>query len=139
MYMLFKRLSPLLKHRGFAYMELLVVFVFLTAIFAVMIPTYFDYVDKAKLTLARNTVNTIGKALDLYRHKHRTYPARIDFTTGRDTTGLAVFTKSLLEKIESDITSIDSYVGSDSNYTLTVTAADKNQTAISLTPDGSTD
>jgi len=126
-------LKPL---RGSAYLELLLVFIFLTAIFAIIVPTYFDYIDKAKLTLAHNTIDTVGKALKLYQHKHQTYPLKIDFTSGKDTAGSAVFTESLLEQIHADFSSIDSYVGSESNYTLIVTATDEQHTTILLTPKG---
>ncbi len=138
--MITTRLTPLLrrKQKGSAYLELVVVFVFLAAIFAVMLPTYFNYVDKAKLTLARNTASTMGKALELYHHKHKRYPVRIDFATGQDSRGTAVFTASLLEQIGSDFASIVSYSGSPTTYILTVTANDKKQTTIRLTPDGAT-
>ncbi|PLY07113.1 MAG: hypothetical protein C0624_03760 [Desulfuromonas sp.] len=122
--------------RGSAYLELLMVFIILAALFAIIVPTYFDYVDKAKLTLAHNTIDTVGKALKLYHHKHQTYPANIDFTSGKDTTGGAVFTESLLEQIHTDFSSIDSYSSSVSDYTLTATATDKQQTTILLTPKG---
>lgn len=124
------------KHKGSAYLELVLVFVFLAAIFGIMIPTYFNYVDKAKLTLASNTVHTIGTALKIYHRQHRTYPENIDFTTGKDPRGLAVFTNSLLDQIASDFSSIESYVGTSSTFTLTVTASDKHQTPIVLTPSG---
>jgi len=138
--MITTRLPSLLrrKQKGSAYLELVVMFVFLTAIFAVMVPTYFNYVDKAKLTLAHNTASTVGKALELYHRKHHSYPVRIDFATGQDPHGTAVFTVSLLEQIHADFARVDSYVGSQATYTLTLTANDKHQTTIEVTPTGVT-
>ncbi|PLX78074.1 MAG: hypothetical protein C0615_04175 [Desulfuromonas sp.] len=115
-------------------MELLVAFFILVALLVIIVPTYFNYLDKAKLTLARNTVDSIGKALDSYKHQRASYPATIDFTTGKTDSGMTVFTSSLLEQIDAELSSIESYTGSATDYTLTVRATDEDRTVITLTP-----
>ncbi len=122
------------KPKGSAFLELLVVFVIAAALFTIIVPTYFDYLNKAKLTLAHNTINSVGKALTSYKHNHHIFPARINFTTGKDDFGTTVLQQSLLDQTKTDFSSIESYVATKTTYTLTVRATDKNLTVIILTP-----
>ena len=122
------------KSRGSVTTDLLVAFFILAALLVIIVPTYFSYLDRAKLTLARNTIDSIGKALATYKQQHPSYPVAIDFKTGKAASGSTVFTNSLLEQIEAELSSIESYTGSATDYTLTVRATDDDRTVITLTP-----
>jgi Tfp pilus assembly protein PilE len=114
--------------------EIVGAFAVLVILIIVVVPTYFQYLDKAKLTLAHNTVNSVSKALVSYKKTHQHFPDKIDFTTGKDNLGTIVFPPNLLDQINSDFSSISSYVASEETYILIVKATDKKQTLITLKP-----
>lgn len=128
--------SYLLKgdQKGSLHMEVVVVVVVVAALIGFIVPTYYQYIDKAKLTLARSTLESMKVDLRSYQQEHRRYPTEIDFDTGKDELGILVFRGTLVDQIGTDFSSIDSYVGTTDTYTLTAIATDKKLTVMTLAP-----
>jgi len=64
------------KNKGFSLMELTIVLAILAIIAAILIPTFFNLTDGARLRSDVQSARTIQNAMDLYR-----------LTTGRDVAG----------------------------------------------------
>jgi len=138
-----EQLPPRIGSRGFTLVELLMVLAIIVALAAISIPVYKNYVDKAKITLAYGTLDTIRKTMELYHVDNQEYPPEpIDFiTTGADsaTPPRTVFSPLMLQQIANDLTPpIVSYNGSTMTYTLVAKARDNAQTIMTLTPLGIT-
>jgi prepilin-type N-terminal cleavage/methylation domain-containing protein len=121
--------------KGFTLLELLIVLAIISALAAITIPIYHNYVDKAKRSVAFATLDTIRKTLEAYHLENGEYPPPpIDFTTGMDSAvpPRNVFLPSLVEQINTDL-GIVSYVRGLDDYTLIVTARDRIQTTITIT------
>lgn len=127
--------KPCRRARGFTLIELLVVVAIIGTLAAIAIPAYYGYVNKAKRTVAINTMGTIRKTLEAFSIDHGEYPEKpIDFTTGLDNQARTVFPPVLLDNIRNDLLSIDSYDLAGEQYTVTATAKDSEHTVLTLTP-----
>ena len=115
-------------------MELLIVVVIIGVLAAIAIPAYNSYINKAKITTAQAALDTIRKTLESYHIDYQEYPDSIDFNTGQDGLGRTVFEPQLVDQINSDLTSVDSYLNSGTTYTLVARAKDSDQTVMTLTP-----
>ena len=115
-------------------MELLVVLVILGILSAIAIPAYNHYINAAKITTAVATLNEVRKNLESYYIDYQDYPAAIDFSTGEDGLGRTVFQPPLVNQINRDLSSIDSYTSDATTYTLVVKANDSKQAVMTLTP-----
>lgn len=123
------------RDRGFTVIELLVVVAIIGALVAIAIPAYFSYVNKAKLTVAINTMSTIRKTLETFNIDFGEFPEPpINFATGLDNLGRTVFPPLLRENIDNDLQSINSYALVGANYMVTATAKDSANTVLTLTP-----
>lgn len=120
------------KQKGYSF-ELVVACVIVIALATFLVPTYFKYINIAKVTLAKNTAYSLKDAIESYRNLHKEYPASINFSTGKDSTGNFVFHEELLSQISDDFFSIDSYIGTADSYTLIIKVSDKNHTVIKHT------
>jgi Tfp pilus assembly protein PilE len=115
--------------------ELLVVMAIIGALASIAIPAYYSYVNKAKRTVAINTMSTIRKTFEAFHIDNGEYPEKpINFTTGLDNLGRTVFPPMLLDNIKNDLLSIDSYSLVGQDYTITATAKDSDHTILTLTP-----
>jgi prepilin-type N-terminal cleavage/methylation domain-containing protein len=127
--------KPRGRERGFTMIELLVVVAIIGALAAIAIPAYFSYVNKAKLTVAINTMSTIRKTLEAFNIDYGEFPEPpINFATGLDNLGRTVFPPILRENIDNDLQSIDSYTLAGADYTVIATAKDSANTVLTLTP-----
>jgi len=120
---------------GFTLIELLIVVAIIAVLAAISIPTYQNFVDKAKIAVAQETLTTVRNTLvDYVVDTSSAYPATINFTTGLDDQGRTVFQQPLREQISRDLflPSI-SYSRNFSNFTITAQANDKNHTVLLLT------
>jgi type II secretion system protein G len=123
------------RARGFTLIELLVIVAILGALAAIAIPAYYSYVNKARLTVAISTMSTIRKTLESFSIDHGEFPEPpINFTTGLDNLGRTVFPSMLLDNINNDLFSIDSYTLIGQDYTVTAKAKDSDHTLLTLTP-----
>jgi general secretion pathway protein G len=121
-------------NQGFTLLELLVVVAIIGIIASIAIPRYYQYIDKAKITVAVATLDTTRKVIEDYFNEYSNYPATIDFTTGKDGFGRTVFPSILTADLQKDFASIDSYVPTTDSYTLTARANNSAQTVVILTP-----
>lgn len=121
--------------RGSSIVELLAVIAITVALAIMAIPVYNDYIDKAKVTIAFDTLDEIQKALKSYHREYQSYPPEpMDFLlAGTDSNGHTVFQSILLEKISEDITPVSYHLTSDS-YTFIARAKDSEQTIMTMTP-----
>lgn len=121
------------KAAGFTLVEILITLAIVATLAAVSIPAYNNYIEKAKLTLAVNTMGATRKVLENYFIDNGGYPLTIDFATGLDGLGKVVLSQDILENFRSSIFSIESYTPLPADYTLIVRAKDARHTFITLT------
>lgn len=119
---------------GFTLVEILVVMALIAALTAIAYPAYRSYIDKAKVTVGISTLETVRKTIEDYHGDNGAYPAGIDMATGKDPLGKTVLPTVLLAEFRSNLFSLESYVVTADNYTLTARAIDANHTLLVLTP-----
>lgn len=73
--MLIEMLAPQQRQRGFTLLELLVVLVVLGLLAGIVGPKYFNQLGKSEAKVARAQVESLVKALDLYRLEIGHYPS----------------------------------------------------------------
>ena len=122
------------RSSGFTLVELLIVVVIIGLLSAIAIPAYNSYVDKAKLTVSINTLESVRKAIDDYYSVSSSYPPNIDMTTGGDGSGRLVLDGIMLAEFKKNLT-LESYASPVSgSYTFTVRANNRQQTLLVLVP-----
>lgn len=126
--------------RGSGILELLAVIFIVVALAVIIIPVYNDYIDKAKVTIALDTLDTTRKALDSYHVEHKEYPPTFEatfpssfFFTGVDSNKRTVFHSLLIEQLRENVSPV-SYNSTADTYTFTVMAKDSEETTITVTP-----
>jgi prepilin-type N-terminal cleavage/methylation domain-containing protein len=120
--------------RGFTLVEILVALVIIAILSAVSFPLYNRYIDKAKVTLAISTLEAVRRVMEIYHVDHGTYPASIDFATGKDDQGRTVLEGAQVDEIKRNILTVVSYTGGASTYTVNARAKDSSHTTLVLTP-----
>jgi Tfp pilus assembly protein PilE len=106
----------------------------IAALTAIAYPFYTGYINKAKVTVGISTLETVRKTIEEYRGDHGDYPAGIDMTSGKDPFGRTVLPTALLAEFKSNLFSLESYLVTADDYTLTARAIDANHTLLVLTP-----
>lgn len=129
-----KNTNEALSDKGFTLLEILVVLAIIATLSAIAIPTYRHYINKAKVTLAISTLETVRKKMEFYHIDFGSYPVNIDFTTGKDDQGNTVFESTLLDEITRNIFNVESYTIAINSYTLKARARDTPHTMLILTP-----
>lgn len=119
---------------GFTLIEILIVMAIIAALTAVAYPFYTGYINKAKVTVGISTLETVRKTIEDYHGDHGDYPAGIDMATGKDPLGRTVLPAGLLAEFRSNLFSLESYLVTADDYTLTARAIDANHTLLVLTP-----
>lgn len=129
---------------GFTLIELLVVVAIIGALASIAIPVYTNYVDKARVTVAIGTLDTIRKSLEFFHIDNQRYPQGIDFDahSGLEIPGtLRVFASALVEQIDNDLTVTNAdyvYNSATMTYVLTAKAKNRAQTVLTMTPQQTT-
>jgi prepilin-type N-terminal cleavage/methylation domain-containing protein len=126
------------RGRGFSLIELLSVIAILGLIAGFVIPTFFGYVDRAKVTVSIAVLDSLRKDIEVYHDQHQAYPAGIDFTNFTDQSGNNVLFSLNEATLHSKMFSWDSYIASALTYTITAKATDSKHTVLTLTPQGIT-
>jgi len=112
----------------------MIVLAVLATLTAIAYPFYNSYIDKAKVTIGISTLETVRKTFEEFHIENGNYPATIDMATGKDDLGKTVLTTALLAEFKSNLFSLESYVATTADYTLTAKASDRKHTLLVLTP-----
>jgi len=127
-----KKLSGRKSTSGFTLVELLVVMIVLGIIAAISIGVYFNYLNKAKLTLAVSLAENTRKNLSAYNLDKGRYPQSIDFTNCTDENGNVVFSPTFCNRFKTDVSSVENYTSDGQNYILYLRAIDNKKTLVTL-------
>jgi len=128
-------LKPLPARRsGFTLLEILVAVAVIAILATLSFPIYKNYIDKAKRTVAINTLEIFRKTLEEYNMQNGVYPAAINTATGLDGQGKTVLDAQLLFDFKKNFFSVVSYTSTSMDYTLTVRANDSAHTQLQISP-----
>ena len=117
---------------GFTIIELIIVLTILAVLITIATATYFNYINRAKLTVSISTLDMVSKSLESYHADYNKYPESIDFTSCVDEQGHTVFLSDFCDQMKKDLYSIESYSISGTNYILTAKARDDKYTLLTL-------
>ncbi len=112
------------------WLEPLVILILLLAITIMGITGFYQYLDKARLTLSVAAMNKAQDALKNYKTLHRSFPASLEFDNCSDQDHLVVFS---CDEVKADINSFLSYVGTAETFVLKAKANDSHGTFITVT------
>lgn len=115
--------------------ELLVVLVILGILSSISFFAYGNYVNKARLTVAVSALETLRLTLENFHIDYGGYPADIDFSTGEDDLGRAVFDNQFALQLGDDLFAIDSYNSAGLGYTLFARANNRQRTLLKMVPE----
>jgi prepilin-type N-terminal cleavage/methylation domain-containing protein len=127
-------------HRGFTLIELIIVLAIIGVISAIAIPAYFNYLDRARITVSLSLLDALRKDLEVYQDAYHQYPESINFTDFTDQNGNSVLFSLKLNTMQAKMYSwvLYSQLSSGGTYTLKAKAIDSNHTILTLTPQGIT-
>ena len=135
-----------MKNKGFTLIELIVVIVIIGILAAIAIPRFMGAQDRARIGAAEAEVTKMRQAVGLFEIDYATY--RLDKTHGGNLTEAtyAGFVSKLLQPDGSAymtlpdttnfINSSFSYTGSDTTFTIRVTAKDSRSAIVTGIPSG---
>jgi prepilin-type N-terminal cleavage/methylation domain-containing protein len=118
---------------GFTLIELLYAIIILIILILIAYPLYNSYIDKARLTVAISTLNSVQKDLESYHMDNNKYPASINFSNCTDDLGHSVFPSDFCDQINRDLYPGESYSINDQSYILKARARDNKHTLFTLT------
>jgi prepilin-type N-terminal cleavage/methylation domain-containing protein len=118
---------------GFTLVEILIVVAIVAILSSISFPVYKNYIEKAKVTVAINTLESVRKAMEIYYIDSHLYPAALDFASGLDGQGHVVLPPDQLADFNRNIFSVESYSGTTAEFTLVVRAIDSKHTLLTLT------
>jgi prepilin-type N-terminal cleavage/methylation domain-containing protein len=131
-----KKMRIIERNSGLTLVELSFALIILAVICAIGIYVYIGYIDKAKITVAEDTLLLARDNLNIYNMDKGKYPDSISFDTCVDENSRAVFSSSFCKQLKEDLSSIDSYTYNteQSTYTLIARAKNVKRTPLTLTP-----
>lgn len=127
------------NRNGFTLIELLVVVAVLAILAAIALPSYMNYVDRARLISSVAAMDIIKHDLELYNNDNGQYPGTVNFPAFTDGSGNLVLLSSSVPIVNGKINAWVSYNPQPGNsYELKAEAKDRNNTEITLTPNSIT-
>lgn len=120
------------KHSGFTLLELCIAIGILLSLIAIAFSIYTVYINKARLTVAISTLDSVQKTLESYHLDNNKYPASINFDNCVDDQGRTVFSSDFCDQIKNDLYS-ENYAINGFGYVLTAQANDNKHTTMTLT------
>lgn len=123
---------------GFTLIELLVVVSIIIILAAIAVPSYFSYLDKARITVSLSLLSSLERDMEAYKNENQQYPASINFTNFTDQNGGSVLLALKPSDMQAKMYSWETYTTSASSgtFTLTARAIDTKHTTLTLTPQG---
>jgi prepilin-type N-terminal cleavage/methylation domain-containing protein len=124
--------------RGFTLIELVIVIAIIGVLAGIAIPTYYSYIDKARVTVSLSIMDALRKDMEAYYNQYQAYPDTVDFTNFTDQNGNSILLSLDASGLKKKVFSWDSYVyvATDLTYTITAKAIDSNHTVLTLTREG---
>jgi prepilin-type N-terminal cleavage/methylation domain-containing protein len=120
-------------YSGFTIIELIVALFILVVLMSIATSIYFNYINKAKLTVSISILDNASKSIESYHLDNNKYPESIDFTSCVDEKGHAIFLPGFCDQMKQCLYSIESYSLSGTGYVLTARAGDDKHTLLKLT------
>jgi prepilin-type N-terminal cleavage/methylation domain-containing protein len=126
------------RGRGFTLIELVIVVAIIGVLAAIAVPTYYSYIDRAKMTVSISIMDALRKDMEAYYNQYQSYPDTVDFTNFTDQNGNSILLSLDEPVLRKKMFSWDSYVyvASDLTYTITAKAIDSDHTVLTLTREG---
>ena len=97
------------RRSGFTLIEILIAVAVVAILAALSFPIYKSYIDRAKRTVAINTLEVFRKTVEEYNMQNGVYPATINMATGVDGQGRTVLDSQLLFDFRKNFFSVVSY------------------------------
>ncbi len=117
---------------GVTLFELLVAIIVLVILASIGFSVYFNYINKARVTLAVSLLENSRKNLSSYNLEKGQYPSSINFSNCSDENGNTVFNPSFCDRFKEDIASVENYTSNNQGYVLSVRARDTKKTLVTL-------
>lgn len=112
------------------WLEPLVILLVLVAITVMGATGFYQYLDKARLTLSVAAMNKAQETLKHYKAMHRSFPESLEFSNCSDQDHFVILS---CDEVKADISSFVSYVGTANTFVLKARARDSRGTFITVT------
>lgn len=112
------------------WIEPLIILIVIAALAVMGGTVFYQYLDRARLTLSVAALNKAQDTLKKYKATHQSFPASLDFSTCSDQDRRVVLN---CEEIKADINGFVSYVGTRETFVLKAKAKDSQGTFITVT------
>lgn len=113
------------------WLEPLIILIVVVAITIMGATGFYQYLDKARLTVSVAAMNKVQAALIHYKNTHHAFPESLEFSTCSDEKHFVVLS---CDEVKTDINSFVSYAGSAETFVLKAKAKDSHGTFITVTP-----
>jgi prepilin-type N-terminal cleavage/methylation domain-containing protein len=124
------------KEGGFTLIELIMVAIIIGVLAAIAFPTYFHYLNSARVSVSVSLVKAMGTEMEAYLIENGKYPDTIDFSDFTDQNGNSVLVALDLDVVQSKVFSWDSYLVTGNTYSIQAKAIDTDHTVLTLTNKG---
>lgn len=112
------------------WLEPLVILIVVAALMVMGATFFYQYLDKARLTLSIAALNKAQDTLKNYKSEHLSFPVSLEFSNCSDQNHFIILS---CDELKADINSFVSYVGTSETFVLKVKAKDSKGTVIKVT------